>query len=93
MIFKGVGSFGVDLFFVISSFIMMYIHINKPQTIKSFVSSRVVRIIPLYWLLTFLFFIVLLLRNEYDLFYLLTSLFFIPHFFPMIILLFILAGH
>jgi len=43
---------GVDLFFVISGFIMVYISWNKPRGIKAvseFLFSRVFRIYPLYW--------------------------------------------
>lgn len=45
------GSFGVDIFFVISGFVMAMIVVNG-QTAKTFVFSRITRIVPLYWLIT-----------------------------------------
>jgi exopolysaccharide production protein ExoZ len=45
---------GVALFFVISGFIMTYI--TREDT-KNFYAKRLIRIIPLYWLSTFLFII------------------------------------
>jgi len=50
-----IGIFGVDIFFVISGFIMYFVSINKPSgfhTVRSFLLHRVIRIIPLYWTLT-----------------------------------------
>lgn len=79
LLFEGIGAFGVDLFFVISGFIMMFIHLNRPQTIKSFVIARVIRIVPLYWLLTMFFFIVMIFRNEHDYVHLTSSMFFMSH--------------
>lgn len=49
------GSSGVDIFFVISGFIMVYIQHNKNYSIKTFYLERVIRIAPLYWVLTFLY--------------------------------------
>ena len=51
------GSFGVDIFFLISGFIMMYTTGNGS---KHFLLKRVIRIVPLYYLMTFLSFGVLL---------------------------------
>ncbi|PZA12859.1 acyltransferase [Rhodopseudomonas palustris] len=50
-----VGDAGVDLFFVISSFVMLYVHwddFNRPGAVSRFFRKRVARIVPLYWLLT-----------------------------------------
>lgn len=44
-----VGSFGVNTFFVISGFIMVYICATNPQ---NFLLRRIARIVPLYWLTT-----------------------------------------
>src|ERR1019366_6102481 len=41
---------GVDIFFVISGFIMMVSH--KDSTPLQFVVRRIIRIAPLYWVLT-----------------------------------------
>jgi len=46
------GSFGVDLFFVISGFVM-YMIVRRPDTTPaSFLAARVARIVPLYWAVT-----------------------------------------
>lgn len=50
-----IGIIGVDIFFVISGFIMYYVSLDKPNglpSILSFFKHRIIRIIPLYWLLT-----------------------------------------
>ena len=50
------GAFGVDLFFVISGFIMIYTSKNLFQVkggALKFASRRILRIVPLYWLATF----------------------------------------
>ena len=51
--FGGIG--GVDLFFVISGFVMFtsaYGPANGPQAAKSFMKRRIARVMPLYWLIT-----------------------------------------
>jgi exopolysaccharide production protein ExoZ len=48
------GSIGVDLFFVISGFIMVYITHEKPIGFGKFMYRRIVRIVPIYWAFTFL---------------------------------------
>lgn len=48
----GWGSNGVDIFFVISGFIMVYTQDKKSRTALSFLYNRIVRIAPIYWLLT-----------------------------------------
>ena len=45
-----VGSAGVDLFFIISGFIMVYTTHKKPITGAEFLRHRIVRIFPLYWI-------------------------------------------
>lgn len=47
-----VGAYGVDLFFVISGFIMTNTIVNKPNRPVKFLMARFKRIFPLYWLLT-----------------------------------------
>jgi peptidoglycan/LPS O-acetylase OafA/YrhL len=49
------GWSGVDYFFVLSGFIMVYVHrsaIGKPDQLKSFLVKRAVRIYPIYWIIT-----------------------------------------
>jgi exopolysaccharide production protein ExoZ len=49
------GWSGVDYFFVLSGFIMVYVHrsaIGKPHQLKSFLIKRGVRIYPIYWIIT-----------------------------------------
>ncbi|WMJ70873.1 acyltransferase [Stenotrophomonas sp. 24(2023)] len=49
------GAIGVDIFFVISGFVMMLTadsFINRPDGWKVFAARRVLRIVPMYWLAT-----------------------------------------
>lgn len=48
------GSFGVDLFFVISGFIMFYSLTDRLCGAKEFLVRRLRRIVPAYWFFTFL---------------------------------------
>jgi exopolysaccharide production protein ExoZ len=47
------GAFGVDIFFVISGFIMFYTNKKFKTASCSFLINRFLRIVPLYWLATF----------------------------------------
>jgi exopolysaccharide production protein ExoZ len=50
-----VGDAGVDLFFVISGFIMLYVHrddFGRPSASINFAKRRLLRIVPIYWFLT-----------------------------------------
>jgi exopolysaccharide production protein ExoZ len=51
---------GVDIFFVISGFIMVFIVSGRPLDAPAFWGNRLVRIVPLYWLATFAIALVLL---------------------------------
>lgn len=46
---EGFGLAGVDIFFVISGFIMAYSQSRAPKTARAFILGRLVRIVPLYW--------------------------------------------
>jgi exopolysaccharide production protein ExoZ len=76
------GHFGVDIFFVISGFIMTLICTRSPQ---NFFSRRLVRIGPLYWLITGLIFLLswwkpeLVNSTQPSLVHLLKSIFFVPY--------------
>ncbi len=61
------GTFGVDVFFVISGFIMIYTTRNVAggkDDALSFLSRRIFRIVPTYWFYTSLFLAIVLLQPE-----------------------------
>ena len=82
------GHFGVDLFFVLSGFIIFLIHgkdFNHPKLVKKFIYSRISRVVPIYWLLTFLSLLLLVYlpelfkhRSQIEFNWVLSSFFFIP---------------
>jgi exopolysaccharide production protein ExoZ len=54
---SGFGGVGVDIFFIISGFIMVYVgvpYFRRENTIKDFLLRRFLRIYPIYWLVTLL---------------------------------------
>jgi exopolysaccharide production protein ExoZ len=77
------GACGVDLFFVISGFIMYYISSFKPMTPWRFAGARFLRIVPIYWLATLTMFLMPVVSktigwsSSLDIRHLATSLFFI----------------
>jgi len=82
------GQAGVHIFFVISGFIMWVTTHDRRTTPLQFMINRIVRIVPLYWLLTLSVAAAVLVMPS--LFrgvvltpeHVVTSLFFIPHFYP-----------
>lgn len=48
------GAFGVDIFFVISGFVMYISNRRMDRSIRTFLTGRFFRIVPLYWLATLL---------------------------------------
>lgn len=78
------GSFGVDIFFVISGFIMVYIA-RADDTPGRFMVNRIRRVVPLYWFFTFLMAAILILApwvfksTDFSWDILVMSLAFIPH--------------
>ena len=80
--FVGVGAFGVDIFFCISGFIMMYV---TEKDTKHFLVKRLIRIVPLYYLITVFTFVLLLIfptmfmTTTADVSYLVKSFLFIPY--------------
>jgi exopolysaccharide production protein ExoZ len=48
------GPSGVDLFFIISGFIMLVTTDGKEVTAREFFRNRIVRVAPMYWLMTML---------------------------------------
>jgi len=80
-------AFGVDIFFIISGFIMVYTTANAAGgrgDAMSFFRRRLIRIVPVYWLYTSLFLAVVLLHpssithSNIDIQHVLASYFFIP---------------
>ena len=75
------GGFGVDIFFFISGFIISYVTIRGRD---HFLLKRIIRVVPIYWLLTFGVFGLaaiaptLLNNTTADLVHLAKSLFFVP---------------
>src|SRR5271165_2363031 len=60
--------FGVDIFFVISGFIMIYTTselFGQPGAASTFFKRRLVRIAPLYWLLTTGFIVIALVAPRF----------------------------
>jgi len=93
------GAAGVDIFFVISGFVMVVSSQRLPARARAgliFFRHRIVRIVPLYWLLTTLklalvfFFADLALRSTLDVDYVARSYLFLPlvdsagHFRPLL---------
>ena len=74
--------FGVHLFFIISAFLTMYTTQHVPK--KHFVVKRLLRIVPLYWILTLATFVAMrvlpgLMGSEGDVKSLICSLLFFPY--------------
>ncbi len=82
------GAAGVDIFFVISGFIMVYITNKRNFSSLEFIRDRLIRIVPLYWLYTFvmiflaIFLPSLLNTATFDLSHSISSLLFIPDYHP-----------
>ncbi|MBD1548952.1 acyltransferase family protein [Roseibium aggregatum] len=78
------GEYGVDLFFVLSGFVMWLTTANRKIGPVEFYKHRIERIVPLYWALTLAAAAIALLlpaylkSTQFDLPHLLASLFFIP---------------
>lgn len=70
-----IGQAGVDLFFIISGFIMVHVSRREPS-LTAFLRARAVRLAPLYWLATLL---AAALAGTSDVTHLLQSLAFWPH--------------
>jgi exopolysaccharide production protein ExoZ len=49
-----VGSFGVDIFFVVSGFIMLVMTATRGRSVSKFIVDRIARIVPTYWCVTIL---------------------------------------
>lgn len=78
-----VGQAGVDIFFVLSGFMMVLISENRSRSALSFIGERFIRIAPLYWFTTVLVYLIayispgFLRATHQDMFQLVKSLGFI----------------
>jgi peptidoglycan/LPS O-acetylase OafA/YrhL len=85
-VYLAVGGTGVDLFFVISGFVMVYSSerlFGSAHGALTFFTRRVIRIIPIYWLLTTLYVVLEAaapnLNKGYSAEYIASSYLFFPH--------------
>jgi exopolysaccharide production protein ExoZ len=75
---------GVDIFFVVSGFIMWYTTRGRKLSPYRFMLNRLLRIVPLYWIVTILMLTILLLKPDllksstFNSFHILSSFFFLP---------------
>lgn len=80
------GSFGVELFFVISGYIMIATNSSKSQSYLIFLAHRLIRVAPMYWILTLaasalmLFGFRIFGGREFSAQHLIASLLFLPYF-------------
>lgn len=51
-LFRGWGANGVDVFFVLSGFVMLHSQLQKKRSAWNFFKFRLIRIIPIYWFVT-----------------------------------------
>lgn len=90
--FKSGGWFGVDLFFVISGFVIVHVGANlagKPGASVYFLMRRIIRVVPLYWMVTSAVVVLLLVMPglfnwlTFDAWHVISSYLFIPARNPM----------
>ena len=62
--FLRLGASGVDVFFVISGFIMVHTQTNRRRTSSDFFINRLFRIVPVYWTLSLTMAVILLIFPE-----------------------------
>lgn len=58
------AALGVDLFFVLSGFLMVLITDARPTGAAAFLRNRLARVVPLYWFMTFVVFSIAVLTPE-----------------------------
>ncbi|MEM9571954.1 MAG: acyltransferase [Pseudomonadota bacterium] len=82
-VFYNWGAAGVDLFFVLSGFIMVYTQDQKERRARKFLVGRIIRIVPLYWFVSVAWCTVLVASspyfaaNSFDFWHILASLTFV----------------
>lgn len=79
-----IGAYGVDLFFVISGFVMIATTDTKNKTPSAFLLERVIRVVPMYWLAIFAAGLLVLIGipvHQYDpsVVPVISSMFFVPY--------------
>jgi len=88
--YSGFGNAGVDIFFVISGFIMWVTTVSTTQTPAYFWYRRIIRIVPLYWFFILVIIIPKLLvpdifqSTQLEPSHIVKSLLFIPHYHPLV---------
>ena len=88
--YSGFGNAGVDIFFVISGFIMWVTTVSTTQTSAYFWYRRIIRIVPLYWFFILVIVVPKLLFPEIfqsvqlEPSHIVKSLLFIPHYHPFV---------
>jgi exopolysaccharide production protein ExoZ len=76
------GALGVRAFFVVSGFLMIYVHgqdFGQPRATKKFYARRIARIVPLYWAVTILYAVKQIYFGQDTVWHSVKSLFFIPY--------------
>jgi peptidoglycan/LPS O-acetylase OafA/YrhL len=79
----------VDIFFVLSGFLVWLATFDTKVSLRSFIYRRIIRIIPLYWIVTTFFVIIMLIfpsavkTGQFNLYHVLASYFFIPWVHPI----------
>ncbi|EMC9754640.1 acyltransferase [Enterobacter cloacae] len=77
-------SFGVDIFFVISGFVIYLSYLKKPKSAYNFAMDRIARIAPAYWVYSAIFAVILIYfpwshpASSFDVVHFIKSLAFIP---------------
>jgi len=82
--FSNYGAFGVDIFFTLSGFIMVYTLMFKGSDSISFAKNRLLRVVPNYWFYTFVIVLLGLVNTNIhsssaNVFSIMQSLLFIPN--------------
>ncbi|OWK32370.1 acyltransferase family protein [Sphingomonas mucosissima] len=55
---------GVDIFFVVSGFVMVASTAQRPVTARRFLASRIARVVPIYWVATLAMIAILAFRGQ-----------------------------
>lgn len=83
------GSEGVNVFFVLSGFIISYMNELRAKNPMRFLWDRIVRVVPLYWFYTIIivlamsFFPNIVKSGTFDLNHIVASFFFVPYIHPL----------